>query len=797
MFHSQRSKDDNNFREALRLYENKQYKKTIKLLDTIIKRNPAHNESVALKGLALYYSELPEKKDAEQYILRASEKGSQDPVVCHITGLYYRASKKYAEAAKWYQSAMDNNSTNMGILRDLSSCLSQTRDYKHLVKARIGYLDDQPGYRANWTAAAVAHYLNGSYKNCETVLSKIQDLVKGNLTDADMFENSECLLFKNRAIAATGDYQRALDDLDAITETGDVYDGVKLLEYRAEYLEKLGRPQEASLAFRKLLKRNPENFQYYYDLERTLGTTDLPARTRLALYEKLAKFYPRSDPVRFIPLTFLTGELFEKKAKEYLVSQLSRGVPATFVNVKPLYRRKLNRPVLLKIALEFYEANDDKDPMNHTWAGYFLAQHFYRCGDYEQAMRYIDEAIAVTPTLVELYIVKARILKRTNKLREAAETMEKARNLDLQDRFINSKAIKYFLRDNQIRKAVDVASLFTRNEDAPNGVQDLHLMQCTWFLTESAEAYFRLYKLALKKWQSTGSDDDKKDVELNLGLALKRYQAVIKVFGEYSDDQFDFHHYSMRKGTPTTYLSMMSWEDGLYHEPLFLRSAVGITRLYLEVLGNQAKVQELLQPRKSHKESKQQQEELVNYSRDYAKDDDVFGEKVIRSLCGLERKEQSYGSDKLFELAQKADCDQSFNAEYVVFRANQYLQKYVLSLSALRKTRALDAHHHNIGYMYLELQQDKQGENTPTAVKKILDMGLNREFEELTAVEGDALNEKLVNEYFTEESLESGISVLESQLLQPSALFEKRLQQIESALDPYSGNYLEYYKVRL
>jgi N-alpha-acetyltransferase 15/16, NatA auxiliary subunit len=40
----------------------------------------------------------------------------------------------------------------------------------------------------------------------------------------------------------------------------------------------------------------------------------------------------------------------------------------------------------------------------------------------------------------------------------------------------------------------------------------------------------------------------------NLGMALKRYHAIQKVFDEVEDDQYDFHGYALRKSTVNTYM---------------------------------------------------------------------------------------------------------------------------------------------------------------------------------------------------------------------------------------------------
>jgi peptide alpha-N-acetyltransferase len=47
-------------------------------------------------------------------------------------------------------------------------------------------------------------------------------------------------------------------------------------------------------------------------------------------------------------------------------------------------------------------------------------------------------------------------------LEAAARVMNDARELDLQDRFINSKSAKYYIRNDKIEEAEKILGLFTR-----------------------------------------------------------------------------------------------------------------------------------------------------------------------------------------------------------------------------------------------------------------------------------------------------------------------------------------------
>jgi hypothetical protein len=122
-------------------------------------------------------------------------------------------------------------------------------------------------------------------------------------------------------------------------------------------------------------------------------------------------------------------------------------------------------------------------------------------------------------------MAKAMVLKRAGDAQGAAEAMEEARLLDGQDRFLNGKAAKYWLRAGDVKKAEDLVAMFTKvsasrvidvtpivTADAAQkdmtAVADLTDLQCLWFLQEEGDAYRR---------------------NGNLAMALKRYQALVNV----------------------------------------------------------------------------------------------------------------------------------------------------------------------------------------------------------------------------------------------------------------------------
>jgi N-alpha-acetyltransferase 15/16, NatA auxiliary subunit len=56
--------------------------------------------------------------------------------------------------------------------------------------------------------------------------------------------------------------------------------------------------------------------------------------------------------------------------------------------------------------------NEEQDPTVILWLMYFLANHYYFVRDLDQALQYLNRAIEHTPTVIELYTLKAKVYKR-------------------------------------------------------------------------------------------------------------------------------------------------------------------------------------------------------------------------------------------------------------------------------------------------------------------------------------------------------------------------------------------------
>ncbi|GAV52219.1 hypothetical protein ZYGR_0AG02100 [Zygosaccharomyces rouxii] len=671
-----RAKEHSQFLEALKLYESRQYKKSVKALDAILKKDSLNVDALALKGLNLL--SLGEKKDAENYVKNAVSKIQHigaSAICCHVLGIYMRSTQNYPEAIKWFQTSLDNGSANQQIYRDLATLQTQIGDFKGALASRKTYWEAFLGYRSNWTGLAVAQDINGEHQQAINTLSQFEKLVEGKLGEPELYEHNECLMYKNDIMfRAAGDNKDKLHNvLNHLNEVEkDVFDKYGILNRKAAIYHKLGDSKMASKYMRMLIQRNPDDFQFYERLEEALGIQNDNAKREI-LYGNLQKFYPRSDPPKFIPLTFIDDKSkLEAKFADYVIVQLNRGVPATFSNVKPLYKSRSEFVSISdKVVNEFFQQVDPyKDPISYVWTCYYLAQHYLYVKDFSKAEYFIDKAIESTPTLVEFYILKGRILKAMGKLDEATEWLEEGRKLDLQDRFINTKTVKYLLRANNVDKAVETVSLFTKNDDSVNGVKDLHLVEASWFIVEQAEAYYRLYletnkrlheKLSAIKTHGFGEEDVESQLkELKQlewltkkyqGLSLKRFQAVAKMYRQFEDDQLDFHSYCMRKGTPRAYLEMLTWGRKIFENPMYVRAMKGASQIFFQLFDEPVEGKKEFEEtfngimKENAKKSKKVNSQLNKHREEERKtciayseseDKDVFGLELISSHNPLE-----------------------------------------------------------------------------------------------------------------------------------------------------------------
>jgi peptide alpha-N-acetyltransferase len=244
----------------------------------------------------------------------------------------------------------------------------------------------------------------------------------------------------------------------------------------ARLLLKAGKLALAEVQYEKLIELNPDHQDYLHGLvaaKELDGDLNSEKTERvIRLYKSLHAKYPHSHLIERMPLKYASGELFQEFLSSYLISKLRKGIPSLFNSITDLLDSPEKRNTIKTVVETFYQnltefgaffkGDKRENPSVFLWLTYFLAQFYDYVGDIEKALEIIEVAIEHSPTAVELWMFKARILKHSGDYNASMLAMDEARSLDLQDRFLNSKCSKYMLRNNDVEAAEKTVALFAR-----------------------------------------------------------------------------------------------------------------------------------------------------------------------------------------------------------------------------------------------------------------------------------------------------------------------------------------------
>jgi peptide alpha-N-acetyltransferase len=262
-------------------------------------------------------------------------------------------------------------------------------------------------------------------------------------------------------------------------------------------------------------------------------------------------------------------------------------VYVTFVEMADAYIDSLEANVKFSV-------NDEKEesPSTILWAWFLRAGLYELAGEYEAGIALLDKCLEHTPTAVDVYELKARLLRSSGDINAAVECLDTGRELDKQDRYINNQTTKYMLHAGMLDTALERIALFTRHEGNPE--QNLYDMQCSWYELDLASALERKeeWGRSLKKygallhWYSAWMDSFSKLISRCHLCLVYRAAAVVKHFEDFHEDQFDFHSYCVRKVTLRAYLDVLRYEDHIWGEEYYRRAAESIIRIYLHLYDN-------------------------------------------------------------------------------------------------------------------------------------------------------------------------------------------------------------------
>ena len=497
----------------------------------------------------------------------------KNPKVWQFYALFYKEQKNYAQAVKCYTYANKYDPDNLNMIKDLSNLLLYLGNYDDFKKYSLQCVTNKSSLSVNWVQYSLAEYFLKNYENAlhliDSVLKSFEDTMKKQ-------EMHEVLIFKSNILFKLNRFQECIDLLEKNMNKWCV-DRATFIEKIINSCVKINNVEKGIEYCKLALKINPENiFTYlnYFNLKvkdlnltkyEDLFTLEENSPKRKEIYDILVKeIEPQLTKVKInekIKLGLLEGDDFQKSFCKYFYKNIKNNLPSFFNNIKFIYQypqQKSKIPIIESILTsnidniekdksltkEILSLNIDNSNINITttfiWVYYFSAQHFEILGNSEKALEHINKAIKLTPSVVEFFMVKSRILKHNLLYEEAALAMNKAKDLDLSDRYLNAKHAKSVVRKGDVDEGAKIMMEFVKN---PLVEENMLRYQCLWFKIETGIAYLKSGKLL---------------------LSHRMFKGILDNFKEMFEDQSDFYNYSLRRYMLSDFFSLIHYTKNMY-----------------------------------------------------------------------------------------------------------------------------------------------------------------------------------------------------------------------------------------
>lgn len=285
---------------------------------------------------------------------------------------------------------------------------------------------------------------------------------------------------------------------------------------------KMGNKDLAIKHYENLLQLNSCNYETYYKILKAHGVDIFDkfgnqrksvTADEQAIIKKTFDVYqvgfPKVDAPNRLAMKWLDGEDFSSRLNTFILPLLRKGVPSVVQDLKEFYTNEAKIDLIEKQLMEYLasmtassvlvKGDPEEDPTVHLWLLYFIANHFLFKRDVDQALLYINKAIEHTPTLIDNYTMKGKIMQLAGNRSQAAHLFEEARVLDTADRALNAIAACYAVKAGNVQKGEDTIGIFFKDLGYDSNVHD---NQCIWFEQVCGSYHFKggAYREALKEY---------------------------------------------------------------------------------------------------------------------------------------------------------------------------------------------------------------------------------------------------------------------------------------------------------
>ena len=576
--------DTNNpeFQMALKEFDAKRYEKVEKLCDRMISKNPKDDQALALKGLNYYFLQKPEL--GEKILKQALKANFKSPVAWHFYAIFHKEKGNYSQAMKSYNKALNFAPTNFNIIRDLSYMQLYLRQLDSFVQTCKLGVENKPGMLINWVTLAFSYSLVKDYKSALAALNSVEKLGKETLKKNDIHELK---LFNAMIQSKDKKYEEAMNYLihfkSELIDKPMVYDMIVQNAIKA-------KKYNIGLDYcTKALNLNPDNINlilYYFIMK--INQNDFQPKTyndllniqenykylkdMTEVLSELKINYPKSKIIKNLELSFSQNEEFEKKFENYFINQLEITIPSIFINIQFIYKLQPHKIKIIQKILDKYNANikssskinDNLDlPIHVAWVYFYEAQHYLFLSELEEAINYINVAIDITPSVIEFYMVAAKIFKHSYMIDNYILAYDKARMLDVGDRYLNAKTAKIYLRSGDIEKNSELMKEFVSD---PLTEENIKFTETLWYLNECGGAFL---------------------IKKNIIRSHYCFKNVINVFLAIIKDQVDFYNFCLRRNMLKDLYHTIVFLNGIAKNKYVIQALIKIDIIYNYLKANE------------------------------------------------------------------------------------------------------------------------------------------------------------------------------------------------------------------
>ncbi len=546
---------------------------------------------MALKGLSLLG--LKEKENAEKLIKDSLKLGFKNAVCWHFYAIFNKEIKNYAQSIKCYLQSHKNDPENYNVLRDISYLQLFLGKFDDFAEFSRRALSLKPTINTNWITFAFSQYLIGNYEYALNLINKIEEMQKEKIKKQEL---NQIYLFKGELLFKLKKYEDCIKELTSnINKNCSDKDSFYNLIIKAaifaknndigiEYCNKgfLLNSENANYYIWYFSLKTNENIDNYQDLLK-LGNDETKSKTLYdILINEIKPQIKKSKVYDRILLGLSSGDEFKKLFNEYFIRNIKLNLISFFINVKfiYLYQQKKTEMIteILNKHLDSIEknkcldielTNNEKLSSNNQliWVYYYASQHYDFFKELEKSLKYINKAIDNTPSIVEFYMLKSKILKHLLLYEESSLAMKKAKELDLSDRYLNAKHAKSALKNCELDKSREIMEEFVKN---PLLEENMKRTQCMWYETECGYCYLKT----------------------NLILHSHRmFKSILMQVDNMFEDQNDFYNYSLRRYMLNDFFALIKFMNKIYSGKYLLNAL-----FYLDI------IKSLLMKKKDNKE---------------------------------------------------------------------------------------------------------------------------------------------------------------------------------------------------